>query len=80
MSADTLANQRHRVLDALAGDSLSSAAVGRRLRPADEALLFPALHGLEASGRLDASWIPDSTGRRRRTYRRRRLLPRRLGG
>jgi DNA-binding PadR family transcriptional regulator len=85
MTVDALATERDRVLEALAGDSVSSAAVARRMHGsggggATEALLFPALHGLEASGRLDARWIPDSSGRRRRTYRRRRLLPCRLGG
>jgi DNA-binding PadR family transcriptional regulator len=85
MSMDSLTAERRRVLNALARDSLSSSAIARRLRALGtggdtETLLFPALHGLEASGRLQARWAPNANGISRRTYRKRRLLPRRLGG
>jgi DNA-binding PadR family transcriptional regulator len=48
--------------------------------PGDQSLLYPALHSLEADGRAEATWQSDAEGIRHRTYRRRRLLPRRLVG
>jgi hypothetical protein len=47
--------------------------------PGDQALLYPALYGLEANWQLQAGWLPDAQGGRHRTYRKRRLLPRRAG-
>jgi hypothetical protein len=41
--------------------------------PADESLLYPALHGLEADWKIEAGWVTDVRGVRHRTYRRRRL-------
>jgi hypothetical protein len=35
-----------------------------------ESLLYPTLHGLEAGGRLAATWSTDAAGRTRRLYRR----------
>ena len=49
-------------------------------KPGDQSLLYPALHSLEASGRVQATWQSDAKGIRHRTYRRRRLLPRPLVG
>jgi len=46
----------------------------------DQSLLYPALHSLEASWLVHATWQSDAKGIRHRTYRRRRLLPRRLVG
>jgi hypothetical protein len=46
----------------------------------DQSLLYPALHSLEASWLVHATWQSDGKGIRHRTYRRRRLLPRRLVG
>ncbi len=46
----------------------------------DQTLLYPALHSLEASWLVHATWQSDAKGIRHRTYRRRRLLPRRLVG
>ncbi|HEX7491802.1 MAG TPA: hypothetical protein VF337_08890 [Candidatus Limnocylindrales bacterium] len=75
MSPEPLAAERHRVLGALADDSLTSLAVARRLGavPAerDHRLLIPALHGLEADGRLTANWQPGADGLPHRTYRKR---------
>lgn len=53
--------------------------VGHAVAKDDESLLYPALHGLEASWRLQAAWLADPTGKRRRIYRKRRLLPGRSG-
>ena len=80
MSSNELAAERVRVLEALVSKSLTSSAVAYRLGATTETLLFPALHGLEASGRLQARWLPNANGIPRRTYSRRRLLPQRLGG
>jgi hypothetical protein len=46
----------------------------------DQSLLYPVLHSLEADWRVQATWQSDAKGIRHRTYRRRRLLPRRLVG
>ncbi len=43
--------------------------------PADASLLYPALHSLEADWRLESAWLPEAGGVRRRTYRKRRLVP-----
>lgn len=48
--------------------------------PGDQALLYPALYGLEATWQVQAMWLPDAQGVRHRTYRKRRLLPHRAGG
>jgi DNA-binding PadR family transcriptional regulator len=78
-SRGLLSEERKRILDALSGDNLSGPAISRRTRAEsrsnDESLLYPALHSLEAGWTLQASWVADSAGNRRRTYRRRRLLP-----
>ena len=75
MSPEPLAAERYRVLEALGDDSLTSSAVARRLGavPAErnQSLLFPALHGLEADGRLTANWQPGTDGLPHRTYRKR---------
>jgi hypothetical protein len=47
--------------------------------PGDQSLLYPALHSLEADGRVKAAWVLDANGLRHRTYRKRRLLPRQHG-
>jgi hypothetical protein len=49
-------------------------------KPGDQSLLYPALHSLEADWMVQATWLSDADGIRHRTYRRRRLLPRRLVG
>jgi DNA-binding PadR family transcriptional regulator len=41
---------------------------------ADQSLLFPALHSLEADGRLTAEWRLGTDGRQHRTYRKRHLV------
>jgi DNA-binding PadR family transcriptional regulator len=85
--ATALAVERRRVLDALRagrGEALTGPAINLRiggsstthLTTADEHLLYPALHSLEADWRLEAMWLADAGGRRRRVYRRRRLLAR----
>ena len=43
----------------------------------DQILLYPALHSLEAGWKIQATWESDAGGTKHRTYRRRRLLPRR---
>ncbi len=53
--------------------------IGQSVAKDDESLLYPALHGLEASWRLQAAWSSDASGKKRRIYRRRRLLPGRFG-
>jgi hypothetical protein len=77
MSTEPLAKERQRVLEALADAPLSSSGVVGRIHTApaevDQSLLFPALHGLEADGRLQAAWRSDANGVPHRTYRRRRL-------
>jgi predicted DNA-binding ArsR family transcriptional regulator len=79
MSPEPLAAERRRVMEALADGSLTSSAVARRLGAAPakrgQPLLFPALHSLEADGRLTADWQTGSDGLPRRTYRKRHLLP-----
>ncbi|MGA3058344.1 MAG: hypothetical protein ABSE70_09985 [Candidatus Limnocylindrales bacterium] len=50
------------------------------LNQGDQSLLYPALHSLEASWLVHATWQSDAKGIPHRTYRRRRLLPRRLVG
>jgi hypothetical protein len=47
--------------------------------PGDQSLLYPALHSLEADGRVKAAWVLDANGFRHRTYRKRSLLPRQHG-
>ena len=47
--------------------------------PGDQSLLYPALHSLEADGRVQATWVSDANGLRHRAYRKRRLLPHRPG-
>ena len=86
-----LACERERVLDALGGEALSVPAILRRMNerstraevgashgagPSDQSLLYPALHSLEADWKLQARWLSDANGMRRRIYRKRRLLPR----
>jgi DNA-binding PadR family transcriptional regulator len=82
MRAEPLAAERRRVLEALADDSLASSALARRLGAASteggQSLLFPALHSLEAEGRLTADWQAGTDGRPRRTYHKGRLLADRL--
>jgi hypothetical protein len=88
----TLAYERERVLEALDGEVLTVPAILRRMHerstgaeagavhgaePGDQSLLYPALHSLEADWKLQARWLSDANGMRRRTYRERRLLPRR---
>jgi hypothetical protein len=51
----------------------------RAISPDDQALLYPALHSLEADWGLKAAWLPDANGVPHRTYTKRRLLPGRLG-
>lgn len=89
-----LARERERVLEALDGEALSVPAILRRMNerstraevgtehgaePSDQRLLYPALHSLEADWKLQAGWLSDANGMRRRIYRKRRLLPRQLG-
>jgi hypothetical protein len=61
-------------------ERLTDADPGARLEagpnPGDQSLLYPALHSLEADGRVQAAWVLDANGFRHRTYRKRRLLPR----
>jgi DNA-binding PadR family transcriptional regulator len=77
------------VLEALDGEAMTGPAVFRRMRDrsigdglrdgvkaGDQAFLYPALHSLEADRKLRAAWRPDVAGVSRRTYQRRRLLPR----
>ena len=70
--------ERRRVLEALGDGCLTSSAVARRLRTEStqgaQKLLFPALHSLEADGRLTAGWQTGEDGLARRTYRKRHLL------
>ena len=74
-----LAAERNRALLALGDESLTGPAISgltrMEPRPNDESLLYPALHSLEAGWTLQAAWVADSGGNRRRTYHRRRLLP-----
>jgi DNA-binding PadR family transcriptional regulator len=87
-----LADERRQVLAALEGEALSGSAVFRRIRErsaegeaapgesgqsGDQSLLYPALHSLEAGWKIQARWQSDAGGTKHRTYRRRRLLPRR---
>jgi DNA-binding PadR family transcriptional regulator len=79
MRAASLATERRHVLEALAGDRLNSSAIARSIHSSagetDQSLLFPALHSLEADGRLTAEWQLGTDGRQHRTYRKRRLVP-----
>jgi len=90
MRVKALAGERKRVLDALRGEALTGPAILRRMserstaadagaagraEPGDQSLLYPALHSLEADWRLEATWLPEAGGVRRRTYRKRRLVP-----
>jgi hypothetical protein len=65
------------------GDSAGGAQSGDSepggAEPADASLLYPALHSLEADWRLEAAWLPEAGGVRRRTYRKRRFGPHLLG-
>jgi len=85
-----LAGERRRVLEALRGEALTGPAILRRMsepptaaeggsaggaEPGGASLLYPALHSLEADWRLEAAWLPEAGGVRRRTYRKRRLVP-----
>jgi DNA-binding PadR family transcriptional regulator len=79
-----LAAQRRSVLDALsnaADDPLTGRAISRLIGSSgdrvagDDRLLYPALHGLEASGKIRAAWLPGPDGRLRRMYRMRPLWP-----
>ena len=87
-----LTHERKRVFEALDGVALSGPVVFRRIRersawpegeaghgmePGDQRLLYPALHSLEASWQLKATWQSDASGTKHRTYRKRRLLPHR---
>jgi DNA-binding PadR family transcriptional regulator len=63
-----------RVLAAVDGDRLSGfEALGRieadGRAPEGEAFLYPALHRLEATGRLEADWSANASGDVRRRYR-----------
>jgi DNA-binding PadR family transcriptional regulator len=90
-----LASERRRVLEALEGEALTGPAISRRMHlpwtgaesgtehaatEGDQSLLYPALHSLEADSTLQSEWLSDASGIRHRTYRRRRLRPRRFGG
>jgi DNA-binding PadR family transcriptional regulator len=69
-----------RVLQAIGTDRLSGFETLARLDGTDrtaagsEAFLYPALHRLEASGRLGGCWETDGRGNRRRLYARRSRL------
>jgi len=76
--------QRRSVLDALSkaadgqltGRAFSGLIGSSADRVAgDERLLYPALHGLEASGKIRAAWLPGPDGSLRRTYRLRPSWP-----
>ena len=90
--AKPLADERKRVLEALDGGAMTGSAIFRRIRErsaggeaeasesaqsGDQSLLYPALHSLEAGWTIQATWQSDAGGANHRTYRRRRLLPRR---
>ncbi len=90
--ATVLAHERKQILGALDGDALTGPDLFRRVRqrsvradagaagpakPCDQSLLYPVLHSLEADWKLQAAWQSDAGGASHRTYRRRRLLPRR---
>jgi DNA-binding PadR family transcriptional regulator len=72
--------QLERVLRAIGTDRLSGFEILARLdgvartAAGSEAFLYPALHRLEASGRLGGCWDADSLGNRRRLYARRSRL------
>lgn len=83
---------RRQVINALDGEVMTGPAIFRRIRerseegsaasvgavqPNDQSLFYPALHSLEADWKLQATWQSDASGANHRTYRRRRLLPRR---
>jgi hypothetical protein len=55
----------------------ADAAAAGPAKPGDQSLLYPALHSLEAGWTIQATWQSDAGGANHRTYRRRRLLPRR---
>jgi DNA-binding PadR family transcriptional regulator len=68
---------RDRVLAAIDGGRLSGFETLGRLEvdsqaPGAESFLYPALHRLEADGRLQAAWPPNQSGTVRRRYSRRR--------
>jgi hypothetical protein len=67
---------RERPTGAEAGAEVGAAD---RFDPGDESLLYPAIYSLEADWKLKGRWLSDSSGRRHRTYRKRRLLPRGTG-
>ncbi|MGD0863637.1 MAG: hypothetical protein ABSA21_12940 [Candidatus Limnocylindrales bacterium] len=89
-----LADERKRVLAAvkdLGCELLTGPVIFRRMHerstearpeagpnPGDQSLLYPALHSLEADWSVQATWLSDANGIRHRTYRKRRLLSRRL--
>ena len=88
----SLADERRRVIEALDSGVLTGPAIARWIRersaaadggagqsttPDDQSLLYPALYRLAADWRVAATWLPDAHGVRHRTYRKRRLLPRR---
>jgi DNA-binding PadR family transcriptional regulator len=72
---------RRRVLEIITeldGEPLTGPSILRRVRErstADESLLYPALHSLEADWVIRAEWQTDADGVGHRTYRKRRLLP-----
>ena len=68
-----LRRMRGRPIGAEAG---AEAGAADRVDPGDESLLYPAIYSLEADWKLKAICLPDGNGRRHRTYRKRRLLPR----
>jgi hypothetical protein len=90
--ATPLARERNRVLEALGCEAMPGSVVFLRMlgrangagaldasqaHPGDQSLLYPALHSLEAGWKIQATWQSDAGGTKHRTYRRRRLLPRR---
>jgi DNA-binding PadR family transcriptional regulator len=90
--ATPLARARKRALEALDRGAMTGSAIFRRIRErsaggeaeasesaqsGDQSLLYPALHSLEAGWKLQATWQSDPGGTKHRTYRRRRLIPRR---
>ncbi len=72
---------QQKVLGAIDGDRLSGWETLGRVEvdgraPDGQAFLYPALHRLEATGKLEAEWSADASGKQRRRYRR-SLLPNR---
>jgi hypothetical protein len=77
-----LARERERLLNALENGPGGGPVLFRRMygvstagRPAsrpqqgDQAYLYPALHSLESSWRITASWLPGDDGVPHRSYR-----------